>query len=296
MSLLFVLICFVYYTAHSAFVAIYALYVFAIFLTTTYADYKLTTLTTLCSLASIIVSELFFYWDLDKVSVFEDAHRLFDFLIALSVIIGCDLLARVTIRYEQRKNEATLRREIERELLKESVLYDELTGAHNRKALHDELRRLELAAPTRPLVFCIADIDHFKSVNDLYGHHVGDLCLIEFAGILCEYFGESSVFRYGGDEFCLILKNTLLPEAEQLCERAQARLRRVEFEGMSDLRPTASFGLTEYCAQDGVSRLFNQADEALYEAKQTRNSIHIYRRTETPQGSFRVSAHEAVQP
>ena len=276
MSLLFVLICFVYYSAHSAFVAIYALYAFAIFLTTTYADYKLTWLVSLVSLLSLIASELFLRWDTDKVSVFSDANRLVDFLVALSVIIGCSLVSSMTIQYEKRKNETALRREVERELLKESVLYDELTGAYNRKALHEALRVLEQNAPTAPLVFGIADIDYFKSVNDLYGHHIGDVCLTEFACVLCEYFGEGAVYRYGGDEFCLILHNTTLQTAEQLCERAQLRLRRAEFEDVPDLKPTACFGLTAYSEQDGPSKLFNQADEALYEAKRVRNAIRSF--------------------
>ena len=276
MSLLFVCICFVYYTAHSAFVAIYALYAFAIFLTTTYADYKLTWLISLVSLLSLIASELFLHWDADKVSVFSDANRLVDFLVALSVIIGCSLVSSVTIQYEQRKNETTLRREVERELLKESVLYDELTGAYNRKALHEALRALEQTAPTAPLIFGIADIDYFKSVNDLYGHHIGDICLTEFACVLCEYFGEGAIYRYGGDEFCLILHNTTLQAAQQLCERVQLRLRRTEFEGVPDLKPTACFGLAAYAEQDGASKLFIHADEALYEAKRVRDAIRAY--------------------
>ena len=292
MSIILVIICCIYYTAHSAFIPIYALYAFAIFLTTTYADYQLTGITSLLSLISITVSELFVVWDQDKVSVFADANRLVDFLVILSILIGCSFVSSVTIYYERRKNEASLRREVERELLKESMLYDELTGAYNRKALHNELRQLQQTPPTGPLVFCIADIDHFKSVNDLYGHQVGDLCLIEFACVLCDYFGESAVFRYGGDEFCLILKQTTIDEARQLCERAQIRLRRVDFEGVSALKPTACFGLTAYHEDDGVTRLFNQADEALYEAKRTRNAIRVYQRSARPVGSFRILSQE----
>lgn len=295
MSLLFVLICFIYYSAHSAFVAIYALYAVAIFLTTTYANYRLTGITTALSLASLIVSELFLRWDLDKLSIFASANRLVDFLVALSVLVGCSLVASVTIQYEQRKNETSLRREVERELLKESMLYDELTGVYNRKALHAELRVLEQTTSADPLVFGIADIDHFKSVNDLYGHHVGDLCLTEFACVLSEYFGETSVFRYGGDEFCLILRNTTLVAAEQLCERVQFRLRRVEFEGVPGLKPTACIGLTEYTLSGDVSRLFNQADEALYEAKKVRSAIRVFHHaTTSPSGGFRISSQEDI--
>lgn len=291
-SLVFVLICCVYYTAHCAFVPIFAIYPVAIFLTTTYADYTLTGITSALSLVSLTVSELFIYWDHDKISVFSSSGRMVDFLVILAILIGCSIVSSVTIHYERRKNEASLRREVERELLKESMLYDELTGAYNRKALHNELRQLEQTPPTGPLVFCIADIDHFKSVNDLYGHQVGDLCLIEFACVLCDYFGESAVYRYGGDEFCLILKNATIDEAKQLCERAQIRLRRVDFEGVSALKPTASFGLTAYHEADGVTRLFNQADEALYEAKRTRNAIRVYQRSARPVSGFHILSQE----
>lgn len=295
MSLLFVLICFLYYSAHSAFVAIYALYAFAIFLTTTYADYMLTGITSLASVVSLTVSELFLHWDLDKVSILDSADRMVDFLVALAIIIGCSIVSSVTIQYERRKNESALRREVERELLKESMLYDDLTGALNRKALHEELRRLENTVPAGALVFGIADIDHFKSVNDLYGHYVGDLCLIEFACVLSEYFGESSVYRYGGDEFCLILKNTTIASAEQLCERAQLRLRRAEFEGVPGLKPTACFGLTEYTGPDSTPRLFNQADEALYDAKCVRNAIRVYHHSPvSAAGNFRISSQADI--
>ena len=120
-SLLFVLICFVYYTAHSAFVATYALFPVAIFLTTTYADYRLTGVVSLMSVVSMVVSELFLHWDLDKVSIFVDSNRLVNFLVAISVLLGCSLISSVTIFYERRKNEVSLRREVERELLKESL-------------------------------------------------------------------------------------------------------------------------------------------------------------------------------
>ena len=291
-SLLFVAICCIYYTAHCAFVPIYALYAVAIFLTTTYADYKLTGITSALSLISLTVSELFIFWDVDKISVFASSSRMVDFVVVISILIGCGLVSSVTIYYERRKNEASLRREVERELLKESMLFDELTGAYNRKALHDEMRLLEQHAPTQPLVFCITDIDHFKSVNDLYGHQVGDLCLMEFACVLCDYFGESSVFRYGGDEFCLILKNTTIEEAKLLCERAQIRIRRIDLEGITSFRPTACFGMTAYNKSDGVTRLFNQADEALYEAKRTRNAIRVYQRSVRPVGSFHILSQE----
>ena len=280
-SLLFVLICFVYFTAHSAFVATYALFPVAIFLTTTYADYRLTGVVSLMSVVSMVVSELFLHWDLDKVSIFVDSNRLVNFLVAISVLLGCSLISSVTIFYERRKNEVSLRREVERELLKESLQYDELTGVFNRKALHDMLRLLEQQGTSNPIVFGIADIDHFKEVNDHFGHHVGDLCLIEFANALSECFGESSVYRYGGDEFCLILREITVESAVLLSERVQSRLQRMELSEAPSLKPTVSFGFSLLNTEDDASRLFNQADEALYEAKRVRNTIQIYNSAQT---------------
>lgn len=294
LSLMFVAVCFIYYTAHSAFIAIYALYAVAIFLTTTYADYRLTGTVSALSIVSLVVSELFLKWDVDKIGALENANQFVQFLVALSVLTGCALVSSVSIRYERRKNEASLRREVERELLKESMLYDELTGALNRKALHEALKALEKTPPTAPLVFVITDIDHFKSVNDLYGHHVGDLCLMEYACILSEYFGDSAVYRYGGDEFCMILRSTTLSDAEQLCERVQNRFRRIELDGVSNLRPTASFGLTAFSEAEGAGRLFNRADEALYDAKIARNTIRTTRQTPIAPRRFRISSQEDV--
>ena len=275
-SLTYVLICFVYYTAHSAFVATYALFPVAIFLTTTYANHRLTGTVSLVSIASLVISELFIRWDLDKTSIFDDPNRLVTFLIAISVLLGSYLISSVTIVFERRKNEVSLRREVEREQLKESIQYDVLTGIYNRKALHDALRLLEQQGSAEPLIFGIADIDHFKEVNDRFGHRVGDLCLIEFARALSEYFGESSVYRYGGDEFCLILRKVTIETAISLSERVQSRLERVELSDAPALKPTVSFGFSSLSAEDDASRLFNQADEALYEAKRVRNAIRIY--------------------
>ena len=275
-SLLFVLICFVYFTAHSAFIATYALFPVAIFLTTTYADYRLTGIVSIVSLVSLVVSELFLHWDLDKVSIFVDSDRLVNFLVAISVLLGCSLISSVTIFYERRKNEVSFRKEVERELLKESLQYDALTGVYNRKALHDALRLLEQQGSSNPIVFGIADIDHFKEVNDHFGHHIGDLCLIEFANVLRDYFGESSVYRYGGDELCLILREITVESAVSLSERVQSRLHRVELSEAPSLKPTVSFGFSVLNRESDASRLFNQADEALYEAKRVRNAIHIF--------------------
>ena len=132
-----------------------------------------------------------------------------------------------------------------------------MTGVYNRKALLNALRLLDQQGPNELLVFGIANIDYFKEVNDRFGHHVGDLCLIEFASVLSEYFGESSVYRYGGDEFCLILPKITIETAVSVSERVQSRLYRVALSEAPALKPTVSFGFSLLHAEGDPSRLFN---------------------------------------
>lgn len=276
-SLLFTLICFDLYTAHSAFVSMIYLYAVAIMLTTIYADYTLTGAVTLVSIASILVSELFIRCDLDKVSVLESTTRMFDFLIALVILVGCGAVCCVIIFYERKKNEAAIQKEIERALLRRKVQIDELTGVYSRKALHDALRDVEPLADGGDIVFAIADIDHFKDVNDRYGHIAGDRCLVEFARVLSARFGERSVFRYGGDEFCLLIRGKSAGDFLPLCRSAQDDLLLFRLEGVPSLRLTSSFGVAVYVPErDNAARLFTHADQALYEAKRTRNAVRLY--------------------
>ena len=276
-SLLFTLICFDLYTAHSAFVSMIYLYAIAVMLTTVYANYYLTGAVTFVSIASVLLSELFIRWDLDKVSILESANRMFDFLIALVILIGCGAVCCVIIFYERRKNEAAIQKEIERALLRRKVQIDELTGVYSRKALHDALRDMEPLAGGGDIVFAIADIDHFKNVNDRCGHFAGDRCLVEFARVLSARFGERSVFRYGGDEFCLLIRGVSAEDFLQLCGRAQEDLSLFRLENDPTLRHTSSFGVAVYAPErDNAARLFTHADQALYEAKRTRNTVHLY--------------------
>ncbi len=181
--------------------------------------------------------------------------------------------------------------------MKESMLYDELTGGLNRKALHEALKELEKSHRPRHMVFGIADLDHFQ----IRQRPLRSSCWRSLPGgsFPASYANTSGIFRLSlwRDEFCLILRNTTLSAAEQLCERVLNRLRRAEFEGVPELQPTASFGLTILTIQDGASSLFNQADEALYEAKKVRNGIRAFRQsTANAQTRIRVNHARGYRP
>ncbi|GLC82364.1 GGDEF domain-containing protein [Lacrimispora brassicae] len=275
-SLIFVGMGFVLFTVHSTFTATYYIFAIAIMLTAIYADYRVTSITALASIASIIISELFMEWDADKVSIFKSTHRMGDFLISLFVLIAFSIACMVVIRFERRKNSAGIEKEIERQLLQQSVHMDEMTGIYNRKAFRDEMKYVEDTASDRSYILAIVDIDRFKNINDTWGHHVGDRCLIEFAKILKEFRSDMTPFRYGGDEFCLLFCDKSMEEAESICGRIQFRVNHLLFEDYPKLMLTASFGLASISEQVDTVRLFIHADRALYEAKKVRNAIRVF--------------------
>ena len=275
-SLIFVCIDFILFTVHIAFAATYFIFAIAIMLTTVYANYYLTSITAGTSILAAAVSELFIKWDADKISVFQSTQRLGDFLISLFVLIAFSIACMVIIRFEQRKNQASIQKEIERQQLQESILMDEMTGIYNRKAFSAKLKSIEDHAQSIRYILTVMDIDNFKSINDTWGHHMGDRCLIEFAGILKEYNTKATSFRYGGDEFCLLFCDVDMEYAEAVCKDIQSKVNHLYFEGYPTLKLTVSFGLAENSDQLDTMRLFIQADHALYEAKRARNAIRVF--------------------
>jgi len=149
---------------------------------------------------------------------------------------------------------------------------DPLTGTLNRRALFDLLRR-EMERHRRhghELAVIMFDIDHFKSVNDHYGHAVGDSVLQHVAQVAAkEVRGTDTLARYGGEEFVLVAPETDKIQALQLSDRVRVALR-LDALPVRDrkLRVTASFGVALMRAQDTEpEELLQRADEALYAAK-----------------------------
>lgn len=276
-SLIFVCLNFVLFTVHSAFVSTYYIAAIAIMLTVIYANYYVTGITAVTSIVSIIISELFIKWDVDKLGIFESTHQLSEFVITLIVLITFSMVCIVVIRFERKKNSAGIQKEIERQQLQESVYLDEMTGIYNRKAFHNELKDAEGSAAEMAYILAIMDIDKFKNINDTWGHHIGDRCLIAVAKILKTCSPKITPFRYGGDEFCLLFRDISMADAEIICKEVQAKINELVFEGYPKLKLTASFGLATFLDRIDAGRLFIHADHALYEAKKARNSICVFR-------------------
>ena len=119
------------------------------------------------------------------------------------------------------------------------------------------------------------DIDHFKKVNDEYGHPIGDIILQEFSLLLNETLRKSDIVgRWGGEEFLIILPETDAEGAKEVAEHLRKRIEKFEFTAVK--HKTSSFGITQYQKGSDIQSLVNKADVALYNAKNKgRNQVSV---------------------
>ena len=173
------------------------------------------------------------------------------------------------------------RREAEYFAYKREAERDPLTGLRNRRALEDFDGQVRKQNASSRFAVLMIDIDDFKSLNDIYGHSFGDIVLRRLADVVVGRLrGFDIVVRYGGEEFCVVLKEATLHNARRIGEdiRQQVRGERFDTEG-DEVQVTVSIGV----AQSGektpsLFHVIDHADEALYEAKNTgRNRICVYR-------------------
>jgi diguanylate cyclase len=149
---------------------------------------------------------------------------------------------------------------------------DPLTGVHNRQTmLRDLERERERALRTKtPACVALADIDHFKSVNDTYGHAAGDKVLQAVAGMFLSHLRPyDSIYRYGGEEFLLCLPNADALTACKVVDRLREALSEAEIllDDGAVLTVTSSFGLRMLEADNPLKESIEQADQALYASK-----------------------------
>jgi len=191
-----------------------------------------------------------------------------------------ELMARVRTQVKRKRYSDHLRNRLEESI--EAAMIDPLTGLHNRRYMESHLRTLvaDAIGSGRSLSVLMADIDHFKSVNDTYGHLVGDDVLRETAKrLLASVRSYDFVGRYGGEEFLVVLNN---------CNPSHALVRAEEIRKAIALRPvptsrgpipvTMSLGLllNQEWGRRPVEELLHEADAALYAAKAAgRNCVKI---------------------
>lgn len=161
----------------------------------------------------------------------------------------------------------------QQEELRQLAIRDHLTGLYQRRWF-DEMLTKEVALATRkktPLSLALLDIDFFKHVNDIYGHNGGDSVLVQLADVMQKSLRASDIlFRYGGEEFAVLMPHTGLSSAVALCERIRMTVEKMIFtHGETDISVTISIGVAQLLRMVPPSPqvLIENADSLLYLAK-----------------------------
>lgn len=182
-----------------------------------------------------------------------------------------ELFARVKTQLKRKRYADKLRENFH--LSVERAITDELTGLYNRHYMKSHLATLMAKSQEsrKPMSFLIVDVDYFKSVNDTYGHDVGDEVLKEFATRLASNIrGVDLACRYGGEEFVVVMPDTDLSFAYMVAERLRQEVADQAFQSStgSEINLTISIGLAvSEGNEDDSAQLLRRADQALYRAK-----------------------------
>lgn len=165
----------------------------------------------------------------------------------------------------------------EKEEIRTIADHDALTNIYNRVKFNSMFTQIIETSQRHNEDFSIIlfDIDHFKSVNDTYGHNVGDRVLVELVSLVKIGLRDKNVFaRWGGEEFVILCRRTNVKQAEQLSNRLRKDVEGYSFDIVKKL--TCSFGVSQFKVGDSKNELFQRVDEALYMAKDRgRNQVII---------------------
>jgi two-component system cell cycle response regulator len=183
-----------------------------------------------------------------------------------------ELAARVKTQIRRKRYTDYLRENLDQSL--ELAVTDQLTGLHNRRYMEsqlDALVRRAVLGGSDPVALLVIDIDHFKKINDSFGHGVGDEVLREFAVRLASNVRAIDLpVRFGGEEFVVVMPETELADAHRIAERIRLHVAGSPFrvlDGEELLTVTISIGVAASLADDTPLKLVKRADEAMYEAK-----------------------------
>lgn len=173
------------------------------------------------------------------------------------------------------------------ETIEKLAVTDELTQVYNRRRLLEILKEQKAFCDrgNKTFAICIFDLDHFKKVNDTFGHEKGDIVLKKVASVIRKNIRDiDCIARYGGEEFMLVLSGASEIDALMLAERIREKTEQIRYENMDNFSVTISIGVAVYMPQENFQTTINRADTALYRAKANgRNRVEIERKVESKQ-------------
>jgi len=204
-----------------------------------------------------------------------------DWYLAIIVVWAVLILSFLLYRVVELNGEIRERKQREQELIDVNLLLDSraqkletkaktdmLTGAFNREGIEEAIKSglWEWRRNAKPLSIVMMDIDHFKNVNDQYGHAVGDEVLAGISALVKHHIRDTDLFaRWGGEEFVLVCRDTQIQYAQYIAEKLCGIIAKHKFS--RQLQVTASFGVATLTGGQSVEQLFKAADDVLYQAK-----------------------------
>lgn len=173
---------------------------------------------------------------------------------------------------------------------------DALSGVANRKAFDEKLEMCvrDWRKHETPFVLVLADIDHFKWINDTHGHQAGDHVVERLGDFLKGFLREMDfIARYGGDEFAILITDCELKRGADIAERIRSRAASVVFNVATDQRASITFsiGVAAPDGQDDAKGILEKADHAMYRSKEVgRNKVHVYEQQAADKAYLLVSS------
>ena len=229
---------------------------------------------TLCVLLPSI-AYICLYYTLDGIKRVSDSIFLGGIILTIAIV-----LAAFYFNFYRRIHSIRLELQVSNlnEILKEKAYFDDLTKIRNRRYLTEHIND-ELVFGEECSGVMMLDLDHFKEINDTYGHRVGDICLEEMGKIINNFItGENGyAVRYGGEEFLILVKETdeksFLAFAEKIRKKVEKNVISVD---KNKVNYTVSIGVSLAHYEISYESLIYEADDALYTAKMTRNKVVLH--------------------
>lgn len=220
-----------------------------------------------CSSAALLI--------IDFVSMPQgDINKYFESDIALTAMF---LIVAWVIGYYVKNESQRL------EKLEKFANIDGLTGLYNHRYFHEYMKSVcsDKYIIEHPISLLIIDIDNFKSHNDMFGHQKGDLLIMLVSDLFRKHFGkDGTIFRYGGDEFCVVMLDRAIELAYNVAEALRKEVLKIEYSEKKMLREriSVSIGVSQlYLENDDYLSLVERADKALYKAKYLgKNRVELY--------------------
>lgn len=197
--------------------------------------------------------------------VHEDAQKLIQFILD-GAVIPLDEWDHFCSNREQMRNEML---DLQQKFEEVAKNRDPLTGIETRTSMLAEISKQQalVLRGRQACTLVMLDLDHFKNINDMYGHSAGDTVLVATVNsIRLHLRSYDRIYRYGGEEFIICMPQTNIEEGSEVIERLRVSISRLHFD-FSETPVSASFGVTELKPSQSVKDAIECADKAMYEAK-----------------------------